>query len=120
MGRVTDLPPSFVQSIPGAPLDVNATFGDMLVQNHSIEDIPVPIANTEQYFDLPAGVKRFSIYSKNDGIVKLGIDLSIATKYRLLPPGSLHDENALDPSVTHKIYFSSSKASDILQLTYWT
>jgi hypothetical protein len=119
MGRVTDLPPSFVQSIPGSPVNVNATFGDMLVKAYTTEEIVYPTANAEQYFDLPLGVKRFNLSSRKNSILKGNLDASILTKYKIISPGASWEEASIDPSVAHKIYFSSDQASNIIELTYW-
>lgn len=85
------------------------------------ENISVPLADTEQSFMLPPGTKRFMILSRLGGTLRLADGVGeTSTKYLTIFRYVAYSEGDINLSNGKTLYFRSSKASDVVEIVYWT
>lgn len=83
-----------------------------------IENIVMPLANTEYSFTLPDNTKRFTIKLREDN-AELKIKYSSGGDYFILNRGNSYDEMELDTNnVT--IYFETTYTGKNVELIYWS
>jgi hypothetical protein len=91
------------------------------VANPTITSLALTLANTEYNMTLPAGTRQFSIKSRTDSLIKIAyLTGQMSTNYVIMYPGSTYFRERIRRSTPLTMYFTSSKASDVLEVEYWT
>ena len=91
------------------------------VANPTITSLALTLANTEYNMTLPAGTRQFSIKSRTDSLIKIAyLTGQMSTNYVIMYPGSTYFRERIRRSTSLTLYFTSSKASDVLEVEYWT
>ena len=90
------------------------------LQNVTIQRESIAVANTEQSFVFPDGVKSFTLRNDGNGLMKWTFTATESgTTDRTLYAGELYEKEHI--YLTSKtLYFQSSKAGDIMEIEFWT
>lgn len=91
------------------------------VANPNITTLALTLANTEYFLTLPAGTRQFALKSRTDSIIKIAyLTGQMSSNYVIMYPGSTYFRERIRRSNQLIVYFASSKASDVLEVEYWT
>lgn len=94
---------------------------DPVILPPTINNISIPLANTEQSFSIPAGTKRIELFERTGSRVRYAFSLgATATVYQTLEPWVWKSLTDLDTAAPITIYFRASKPSSALELTTWS
>ena len=93
---------------------------DTTVGLGAMENVAIPLKDTEVSHALPASTKRFAIQNRGDAVIKLAYTVGESgTKYWTLFPGQPLWENALKKTATITLYFQASKDAQVLEVMSW-
>ena len=85
-----------------------------------VENIAITLANTEVTHVLPLGTKRFLLKLRHAAILKLSYAVGTSgTIYSTLPSGAWYSEDRIGAGTT-TLYFQSTSASQIAEITSWS
>jgi hypothetical protein len=91
------------------------------IANTTITSLALNSANTEYSLTLPAGARQFCIKSRTDSLIKIAyLAGQMSSNYVIMYPGSTYFRERIRRSTPLTMYFTSSKASDVLEVEYWT
>lgn len=91
------------------------------VANPVITSLAMASANTEYSITLPSGTRQFYLKARNDSSIKIAyLTGQTSTNYVIMYPGSTYFRDKIRRSTPLTIYFASSKASELLEVEYWT
>lgn len=105
------------------PLFGASPFGEgddvSLVFDPTIENVPLPVANTEVDHTLPMGTKTFIIQNRDTGLLKLALtDTESGTTYLTIFPGCFYCLSGIDvKSLT--LHIQSPSASQTVEISSW-
>jgi len=86
----------------------------------AIENESIAVADTEQSYVMPDGVKWFELTNRGNSIIKYSYTSGESgTKYRELYTGETHWKQSLNTEGL-TVYFQSKKVGDILEIESWT
>ncbi len=117
MPKALESPIAQVAIASPLPLPVTGTVSIQGATAGQVVTIPIPVADTEQSYALPSGVKAFTA-KLNQG--KLSLGYASGGPYLPVSPGSSTSVPDLGPGATITLYFKSSKPSDVLSLEIFT
>lgn len=85
-----------------------------------IDNLSVPLANTEVSYTLPTNTRRFILKNRSSGMLKLSYTSGQSgVKWFSIEPGNSYSEtNISKPSLT--IYLQSPTANQILEILSWS
>ena len=100
------------------------TFGlpaSALLDNFSIANYSIPLANTEYTIVFPAGAKNFTFQSREGALIQVGkTPGSSGTLYFTIFPQNSYDITSITGSATITWYVQSPKPLQTLEVLYWT
>ena len=104
------------------PLPVEATFTTSAgAQNPFVLNVPLLLANTEYPISLPKACKRFVLRMRNSSKFFLAFQVGeTLTNFITAWPGSIYSEGDLSLAAPLSIYINSTKASETMEVIYWT
>ena len=77
------------------------------------------VNNANKYsFVFPVGTKKFTIKSRNTGVLQVSLDSSPSSAYVTVGAGSYYQEENISTNFT--VFIKSSKNNDIAEIVYWT
>lgn len=92
-----------------------------LLDNFGVANYAMPLANTEYTFSLPSGIKNFSFQTREGGLIKVAKTLGQSgITYFSIYPGVTYNIESVTGNSTITIYVQSPKASQTLEVIYWT
>lgn len=96
------------------------TGANSLATTPTIANVAIPTANTEVFYILPSGSKRFAIQNRNDGIIKLAYAAGTSgSVYYTVWPGDEFAEDNIQYAATITIYMQSPKAVQTVEIRSW-
>lgn len=106
----------FVANTSSEPLPVTFTTEAL---DPEIVNFPVAAANTEESYTFPDGTKKWSMYCRNDSVMKIAWESGESgTVFKTIYPGNEYGE---DVDVGGKtVYFQTSKAGEVVEISLWT
>jgi len=107
-------------SIIGQPISVELP-NDSIGQVPNIQNVAMPLANTEYSFAIPVNTKRITFITRKDSILQYSFAAGQSgTIYKTSYPGFEAEFSNLDTSAGHVLYFRSNKPDNTLEIVYWT
>lgn len=92
-----------------------------LLSQFGIANYSIVLANTEYAFVMPSGAKNFSFQTREGGSLKIAnVSGQSGTTYFTLFPGQTYNIESVTGSNTITLYVQSPKASQTLEVIYWT
>jgi hypothetical protein len=86
-----------------------------------INNIAVPLANTEVTFTFPTGTKRFELRLRNTARLQLSfVAGQSGTNYWTVNGGSVYGEDGINPATTLSIYVQTASAGSLLEIKSWS
>ena len=111
---------------PTNPLPVSMEGSDIHVNisgatNPFVLNVPLLLANTEYPINLPKACKRFVLRMRNSSKFFLAFQPGeTLTNFITAWPGSIYSEGDLSLIAPLSIYINSTKASETMEVIYWT
>ena len=91
---------------------------ELLAKDPLVQNVVATLANTEYSFTFPNNIKRFRIKARTGSIVKISYTITESgTIFETIWPGSSLNDTNIEGGFT--IYFQTSKANEILEITTW-
>lgn len=102
-------------------LDVNVTDSTTTGDVGIIGNLALGAAGTESFFEFPIGTKRIEFRSRLKARLQYAYTVGqTGITYITVLPGRVKSITGLDYSVARRIYFQSYKASDTIEIEYFT
>lgn len=92
-----------------------------LLTTPKVMNVDLPTANTEYQVTIPAGVKKFTLQNRFNGLVKIGEaagDIA-GNSYFTLFPGCAYNADSITGNGGIILYVAPAKASQVLEVWYW-
>jgi hypothetical protein len=98
-------------------------FDPLFSDTPNIQNISIPLDNTEQYYDLPTNTKY--IYAKirnNTSSFKIGYapNSTVSGNYRYIKMGNYYERSNLNTQAGLRLYFQTSIPNQTLELETWS
>ncbi len=112
-----------VKVLPATPAVIVGSLSAIITEDRSgltpstIFAEPIPTANIEQSYTMPAGTRAFNLRLRENG--KLSLRHLMSGDYREIPPGNTYVSQVYPDPTSITIYFKSSKDADILEIETW-
>lgn len=91
---------------------------ELLAKNPLVENLAMPLANTEYSYAAASNLKRITIKSRNHSVLKVAYTSGESgTIYITLAPGSVYEEINIDGTFT--LYVQASKPNEVLEIVTW-
>lgn len=98
--------------------------GSVVVQgstNPVTVQVAMPVAGTEYSYTLPVDTKQYLLKMQGEGQLQLAeVATQSGTIYLTVPRLCFLSESDLSLSVARTLYFQSDRATQVLEIRYWT
>lgn len=87
----------------------------------TIQNVTITVASTEQEIALPSGTRKFLVRTRTSNAkMQLSyVENNTGVEFLTLLPGTVYQEEGIDPSASVTIYVQSSQPNTVVELVSW-